>query len=155
MLGYLEAQSWWRHQMETFSASLAFVRGIHRGPLMFALICVWINGWANNREAGDLIRHRAHYDVIVIWYSSPDPFMHWATYRQRFIYQLWHGCVIKPHSMLWDMLIHRGPNFNDALEKLSSLPKSCIWRHVMLNTFRSRQHRRDFADVIFMYIFLN
>ena len=26
----------------------------------------WINRWANNREAGDLRRHRAHYDVIVI-----------------------------------------------------------------------------------------
>ena len=26
----------------------------------------WINGWVNNREAGDLRRYRAHYDVIVI-----------------------------------------------------------------------------------------
>ena len=26
----------------------------------------WINGWVNNREAGDLRRHRAHYDVIVM-----------------------------------------------------------------------------------------
>ena len=26
----------------------------------------WINGWANTREAGDLRRHRAHYDVTVI-----------------------------------------------------------------------------------------
>ena len=26
----------------------------------------WINGWANNREAGDLIRHRTRYDVIVM-----------------------------------------------------------------------------------------
>ena len=25
---------------------------------------VWINGWENNREAGDLRRYRAHYDVI-------------------------------------------------------------------------------------------
>ena len=25
-----------------------------------------INGWVNNHEAGDLRRHRAHYDVIVI-----------------------------------------------------------------------------------------
>ena len=33
---------------------------------MFALICVWINGWVNNREAGDLRRHRGHYDVIVM-----------------------------------------------------------------------------------------
>ena len=26
----------------------------------------WINGWVNNREAGDLRCHRAHYDAIVI-----------------------------------------------------------------------------------------
>ena len=36
----------------------------------------WINGWINNREAGDFKRHRAHYDVIVIqnldklWFSG-------------------------------------------------------------------------------------
>ena len=59
-----------------------FVRGIHRGPvnsphkgqwrgaLMFSLICVWINGWVNNGEAGDLRRHRAHYDVIVMGSST-------------------------------------------------------------------------------------
>ena len=55
-----------------------FVRGIHRSPvnsphkgqwrgaLMFSLICVCIKGWVNNREAGDLRRYRAHYDVIVM-----------------------------------------------------------------------------------------
>ena len=37
-----------------------------RGALMFSLICVWINNWVNNREAGDLRRYRAHYDVIVM-----------------------------------------------------------------------------------------
>ena len=26
----------------------------------------WINGWTNTREAGDLRRRRAHYDVIVM-----------------------------------------------------------------------------------------
>ena len=26
----------------------------------------WTNGWVNNREAGDLRRHRAHCDVIVM-----------------------------------------------------------------------------------------
>ena len=26
----------------------------------------WINGWVNNSEVGDLRRHRAHYDVIVM-----------------------------------------------------------------------------------------
>ena len=57
-----------------------FVRGIHRSPvnsphkgqwrgsLMFTLICARINGWVNNREAGDLRRYRTHYDVIVMWF---------------------------------------------------------------------------------------
>ena len=35
--------------------------------LWFFFICVWINDWVNNREAGDVRRYRAHYDVIVIW----------------------------------------------------------------------------------------
>ena len=55
-----------------------FVRGIHRSPvnsphkgqwrgaLIFTLICARINGWVNNREAGDLRRHCAHHDVIVM-----------------------------------------------------------------------------------------
>ena len=29
-----------------------------------------LNGWVNNREAGDLRRHRAHYDVIVMFRRS-------------------------------------------------------------------------------------
>ena len=70
--------SWWRHQMETFSALLAICagnspvpvnsphKGQWRGALMFSLICAWIKDWVNNREAGDLRRHRGHYDVIVM-----------------------------------------------------------------------------------------
>ena len=66
----------WKH----FPRNWPFVRGIHRsrwiphkgqwrGALMFSLTCVWtymINDWVNNREAGDLRCHRAHYDVIVM-----------------------------------------------------------------------------------------
>ena len=56
-----------------------FVKRIHRSPadfphkdqwrgaLLLSLICVLINGWANNRDAGDLRRHRAHYDVTVMY----------------------------------------------------------------------------------------
>ena len=67
----------WKH----FPRYWPFVRGIHRSPvntphkgqwrgaLMFTLICARINGWVNNREAGDLRRYRAHYDVIVMAYS--------------------------------------------------------------------------------------
>ena len=64
----------WKH----FPRYWAFVRWIHRSPvksphkgqwrgaLMFSLICTRINGWANNRDAGDLRRHRADCDVIVM-----------------------------------------------------------------------------------------
>ena len=43
---------------------------------MLSLICVWINDWVNNRDAGYLRRHRGHYDVTVIyapfmWYLPP------------------------------------------------------------------------------------
>ena len=70
--------TWWRHQMETFSALLAISagnspvpvnsphKGQWRGALMFSLICVWINGWVNNDDAGDLRRYLAHYDVTVM-----------------------------------------------------------------------------------------
>ena len=33
---------------------------------VFSLICAWINVWVNNHEAGDLRRHRGHYDVTVM-----------------------------------------------------------------------------------------
>ena len=64
----------WKH----FPRYWPFVRGIHRSPvnsphkgqwrgaLMFSLIFPRINGWINNREAGDLRRYRSHYDVIVM-----------------------------------------------------------------------------------------
>ena len=42
-------------------------RGQWRGALMFTWIYARIIGWVNNREAGDLRRSRAHYDVIVMW----------------------------------------------------------------------------------------
>ena len=44
-------------------------KGQWRGALMFSLICAWIDGWVNNHEAGDLKRHRAHYDVTVMLYG--------------------------------------------------------------------------------------
>ena len=67
----------WKH----FPRYWPFVRGIHRptvnsphkgqwcGALMFSLICAWIYGWVNNREAGDLRCHRAHYDVTEIYWA--------------------------------------------------------------------------------------
>ena len=41
-------------------------QGQWRGTLMFSFTCVRINDWVKNRAAGDLIRHRGHYDVNVM-----------------------------------------------------------------------------------------
>ena len=45
-------------------------KGQWRGALMFYLFCIRINGWLSNREAGDLRRYCAHYDVTVMMTSS-------------------------------------------------------------------------------------
>ena len=64
----------WKH----FPRNWPFVWGIPRSPvnsshtgrwsgaLMFSLICAWINGRINNRDAGDLRCHRAYNDVTVM-----------------------------------------------------------------------------------------
>ena len=41
------------------------INGQQRGAL-FSLICAWTNGWANNRNTGDLRHHRAYYGVTVM-----------------------------------------------------------------------------------------
>ena len=41
-------------------------KGQWRGALVFSLICTWTNGWVNNRDADDLRRHRANYDVTLM-----------------------------------------------------------------------------------------
>ena len=83
-----KTHTWWRHHMETFSVLLAICAGNSpvnsphkdqwRGALMFSLICVWINGWVNNREAGDLRRYHAHYDVTVMKHKT-----HLSTHRNE------------------------------------------------------------------------
>ena len=73
----------WRHQMEHFPRNWPVGRGIHRsqvvpltcmwrGASMFSLICAWINGGANNRDAGDLRHHRAPYDITVMCHTKRD-----------------------------------------------------------------------------------
>ena len=76
--------AWWRHQMQTFSSLLALCEG--NSPVtggfpsqrpvtsgfddFFTLICAWTNGWVDNRDASDLGRHRAHYDVIIMVWNA-------------------------------------------------------------------------------------
>ena len=72
----------WHQSIPQINAGIMLIAPLWTGPgefptqrpvtrsFMFSLICVWINRWINNREAGDLIRYHAHYDVIVMWRAS-------------------------------------------------------------------------------------
>ena len=103
----------WRHPMATFSALLAICagnsphKGQWRGALVFSLICTWIKGcWENNHEAGDLKRHRTHYDVTVMKnqrYPSKSDFVNFnlfcdiynSSIRQYlYFYAVWNGMVL-------------------------------------------------------------
>ena len=69
--------------METYSALLAIYAGnspvtgefptqrpVTRSFDVFYDLRLVLNGWVNNRQAGDLRRHHGHYDVIVVWLWS-------------------------------------------------------------------------------------
>ena len=98
-----------------------FVRGNHRSPvtsphkgqwrgaLMFSLICVWINGCVNNREAGDLRRYRPHYDAIVIrnniiavhrWCGTI--IFHQKIYQNMAVFCFPRKCIWRARQMCWN-----------------------------------------------------
>ena len=114
---WITSGSWWRHQMETFSALLALRawnspvpvnsphKGQWRGALMFSLICARINGWVNNRKAGDLRRHCGHYGVDVMWLTDQygsGLFLKWNSYEVWVLNfkPLWPNDLIWQHNPL-------------------------------------------------------
>ena len=92
----------WKH----FPHYWPFVRGIQRPPvnspqnksqwrgaLMLSLICVWINGCVNNREAGDLRRYHVHYHVMVMINSRTNGWRYIYNniiWYSKMIHDLWH-----------------------------------------------------------------
>ena len=154
----------WKH----FPRYWPFVRGIHRSPvnslhkgqwggcMMFSLICAWINSWVNNRrEAGDLRRYRAHYDVIVM------------NFKQWFGILL-SGCLLVNHRSWYQYWGHCG-----LISDLESSPqpeseveiKLNSWTFKIINSqhqiFRWRLHSRgyikknnDYVQVFISYLFI-
>ena len=96
---------WWRHQMKTFYALLAIGEGNPRSPadsphkgqwrgaLMLSLICAWTNGWANDQDAGDMRRHRAHYDVTVTKMTATPQIMTLITDRISLVQIIAWRCI--------------------------------------------------------------
>ena len=106
--------SWWRHQMESFSALQAICAGNSSitgefpaqkacDAELWSFISAWMNGWVNNRKAGDLKRRRAHHDVIVMFSITPN----YIQIESR-------ACVIVSLRInLWDVINHPHLIFND------------------------------------------
>ena len=117
----MQLPKWWRHQMETFPRYWPFVRGINRAPvnsprkdqwrgvLMFSFICAWINGWVNNRDVGDLRRHRAHYDAIVMKLYFP---MRW--FYPLLLFRISCAIAAKDRHVCNDIQYHKQPKSYNA-----------------------------------------
>ena len=103
----------WKH----FPRYRSPVNSPHKGKgraLIFSLICARINDWGNTREAGDLRRHRAHYDVTVmtddILSKWCDSFWPLFTFQKQEIALMWeyHFCVYhqieKCHMLLFERI---------------------------------------------------
>ena len=70
---------------------------------MFTLICVWINGWVNNHEAGDLRRYRVHYDVIVM---KLDPSTTIMSLRTKICKTIWESVLQSVSAEITQEIIH-------------------------------------------------
>ena len=129
-----------------------FVRGIHRSPvnfshkgqwrgaLMFSLIFAWIHGWVYNREAGDLGRHLAHYDVILLrtiilkYHKTTFHFLQLSDFTPhcRIVWRLccWIPCVFK-----WDYRVALYCLFYDWLTIFAGLK----W-YLLIRKLRTSRH---------------
>ena len=117
---------WWRHQMETFSALLAICAGNSpvtsefpsQRPVTRSVDIFFdlrrINGWVNDRKAGDLRRHPAHYDVTV---------MHSLRESGLCLYTLISALSLRINSLAMRNKCH------------SSAPGKGLWR-IWMNKFR-------------------
>ena len=114
----------------------SFVRGIHRssvksphkgqwrGTLKFSLICVWINGWVNNREAGDLRHYPTHDDVTVMLldHLSIDMFLKIKVYF--FVFQN------KFNTTRLNWWIFSESSFHPVVRKVSSVLRLIALPHI-------------------------
>ena len=119
----------WKH----FPRYWNFVRGIHRSPvdspykgqwrgaLTFSLIGTWANGWVNNRDAGDLRRHRAYYDITVMCVSC-------LYYKIFLSFNAAYGLLtcIESLSVAWNEL-ERGNNLRNPYTVKHLIQVAPLW----------------------------
>ena len=125
-----------------------FVRGIHRSPvnsphkgqwredLMFSLIYAWINGWVNNREAGDLRRHRTHYDVTLMGVMHRGEWSHFTYSDIKVCHQFYEYTENKftaPHHVWMPTVSNIGKLYDQSCSINDSVND---WGSVMVDSTR-------------------
>ena len=119
-----------------------------RGAVKVLWSAPWINDWVSNREAGDLRRHRAYYDVLVMKYRGHvwDCFI-WLCYEFSIYVKIWlcnstlckrrflmpsPACILKISiyvaNLVWFCRSTHTPLYN-----LAASP--CFWRQFSLSSF--------------------
>ena len=140
----------WKH----FPHYWPFVRGIHRSPvnsplkgqwrgaLMFFLIFVWINGWVNNREAGDLRRYRAHYDVTLMLATTPDIVTTVIIHSGRILVSF--SKIAINHGPLREVIII-GSNYTP---RLNEVERGLYWFHLVRLSVCGQNRVRSVSSTI-------
>ena len=124
-------------------------KGQWRGALMFALICVWINGWVNNPEAGDLRLYRARYDVTVMYTLKPYMYnvvssMHiMVIHFRRDCSWMWKQIIevwwLLPSVSIWMISLNTGCSTHDfVFANHKTLVKLGITQTIVLCVFQER-----------------
>ena len=98
----------------------------------FSLICVWINGWVNSCEAGDLRGYRAHCDITVM-----------NVWRNRYLrsWRYWNDSLDKQYTnsnfswynLYLDTIIQSSSvvlrSFYSEITTLCQKQYISVWRH--------------------------
>ena len=109
----VEVLPWWCNQMEIFSTLLAFCVGNSpvtgefptQRPVIYSFDVFFdlhLNeGWVNNREAGDLRCHHAHYDVTIMTPKCSNILAFKVILGPLYMVPYTHGTQILSSSNVW------------------------------------------------------
>ena len=89
-------------------------KGQWRGTLIFYLMCAWTNGWVSTRDASDLRRNRAHYNITVMRRGL----LAWSAWL---VVQDWSHSLMEP----WWLFL------SVKIQSWSKRVLSCVWPDCM------------------------
>ena len=103
--------------------------------LLFSLIYAFINGWVNTREAGDVRRRRAHYDVtVMIWRNTNETSWCMILSNTALFTLALDAPTVENHTINWKAKMHFAYFANTKLWLCTYFPiLTCIARRKIEN----------------------